>query len=365
MKITRLVWATLAIGSLLMSCSKDVVGNYRNGVFVVNEGNGQTTGTVGFFYRDNGQVENDIYSSKNGGGTLGAGIKSMYIFNNTSAYITSSVGNQITLVEPTSFVKTGLISIPSPRYVLPFNDGTQIQMFISQYTNGAKNNNLSHYNSSGNRIDTSFNIGNGAGFMQLVGGKVYILNDGSSRGSDSSITIFSALGDSLLTTIKTGALAANPNSLAYDSNNDLWVLCGGDPTISTTGKLLRFRGDYVDKTTNIEITLNSKNLITDNTAHYLYFIGGDKKIYKKDIINFGNNKPELFYPAANGSANFIPGLTVQTPNAIGFDPKTGYLWIADAKDKISNGTINVVDLVNQKVLYSFDSGVNPNGFVYY
>jgi hypothetical protein len=195
----------------------------------------------------------------------------------------------------------------------------------------------------------------GANQMLITGARVYVGNDGGNivgSAVDSVVSVVTANGDSLIKNIPLGAGAYNVKGMAFDVNNDIWILCTGDwNKAGSTGKLIKLHGEVVERT--FDVPLGASSLVVDPSKYNLYFVA-DNKIYTKNILNFGANPPTVWLEDAN--FKYLYGL--------GYDEKSGFLFVADGGNFTSAGKMYVVNPSDKSIKYTKTVGVAPNGFYF-
>ncbi len=336
-------------------------GAYASGVFVICEGGLNTPGSVSFFNRTDTTVANNIFETANGGAKLGSVVQSMTA-QGSSAYVVANNANKITVVNASDFMKTGSIdSTVLPRYFLPI-EGVG-KAYISEYGKdtvaGGNAGAIRVYDMVNKKVVKRILLKTkGANQMLLTGAKVYVGNDGGNTwGSaiDSVVSVVTANGDSLLKTINLGKSAYNVKGMTLDINNDLWVLCTGwtdtSGRIVIPGKLIKIHGEVVERT--FEVPNGATELVTDASKYNLYFLANNK-IYTKDILNFGATPPTVWM--SNPAFTTLYGM--------GFDPKSGFLFVADAANYAPKGQIHVINPSDKTLKYSKTVGHLPNGFYF-
>ena len=330
------------------SCKQDPccalpTGAYSNGVFIANQGKYPGPGEISFYNRDSAKITNDLFSKTNGGATPGSVIQSISFWNGL-AYIVANNSQKIDIVNATDFKYVGSIDssiLSYPNYFLGIDAN---KAYISDWGKGAINGAVIVYDLVNKKKIKTIPIGKGADKMLRVNNKVYVTNTGG-YDKDSIIGIIDVTTDAV-TSLKVGV---NSNSIAQDANADIWVLCAGTYTNTLPGSLVRIHNGAVDK--NISIPQLSSNLTIDPSGKILYYIGGDSQLYTLDVNN--PTTPTKFT---------VSGLTLISPEALGFDPITATLWVADAKDFSSNGSIYLIDATNKTIKNTYATGVAPGFF---
>jgi hypothetical protein len=199
------------------------------------------------------------------------------------------------------------------------------------------------------------------GFSYLEGlviqnDKLYVADSGIGTGVTNTISVIDLLSNK---EIKRISVIPYPVSLAADSYDNVYVLSGWTDdwqqfNISTGGLTIIYsKTDSVKSSpvpgvyparSNIPITVNGDLVYYDTGSD----IPGENKIA---VYNAKTQTPV--------SDNFVTdGTKIQSPYSICVNPVTGEVYISDAKDGISNGSIDVFDKTG-KLEYSFPAGVSP------
>jgi hypothetical protein len=358
------LWACgFVLCCISMSCvdtTATAKGVYASGVFVMNQGVYPSgSGSVSFFNRTDTTMTNNIYELANGGANLGSVVQSMAIVG-TNAFVVVNNANKVMIVNSSDFVKTGSIdSTVWPRYFLPI--ATTDKAYISEYgkdtATGGNAGAIRVYDMVNKKVVKRILLKTkGANQMLLTGAKVYVGNDGGNvLGSavDSVLSVVTANGDSLLKTIPLGAGAYNVKGMAFDINNDLWVLCTGSwDRPGSTGKLIKLHGEVVERT--FDVPQGASDLVTDASKYNLYFIADDK-IYTKDILNFGATPPTVWMTNPTNFKNLY---------GLGYDSKSGFLFAAAAGNFTTPGQIHVINPSDKSLKYSKTVGLVPSGLYF-
>ena len=320
------------------------ITDYSSGVFITNDGQFPAgTGTVSFYNRKSAATD-DIFGKENGGVALGNTVQSMTLYNG-KAYIAVNNANKIVVADAKTFKNIETITgLNYPNQFLPI-DATRA--YISEWGEKGIKGAVKMYDFATKTISKTILTGGlGAGKMLKIGSFVWVVNNSglSFPKQDSTIVLIDSDRDSVVSTIKVGA---SPNSIVQDANGEVWVLCSG-------GTLVKIRSGAVEAGYTFKVPAYSSKLTTDVTKSNLYFVGGDNKIYQKDLFNFGKTPPSVF----------LSPTYLTAPYALDFDPKTGYLYCGDAKNYASAGSLYIFDTATKALKDSTKVGIAPNGFLF-
>lgn len=335
----------IALFTLIISCDKDdenVSQPYENGVFITHEGAfSGGTGTISFYNRTVGSIKTDIFAIENSGAAIGNILQSMTVIG-SNAYLMVNNANKVLIVNANTFkFQDSLKGTTLPRYLINIDDK---KAFLSEWGANGLDGNIKVLDLGTKKITKTISTGKGADRMLKVGNNVWVINSGGFD-SDSTVAIIDVNTEAVTSKIKVGVL---PNSLVQDANGDIWVLAGGDWT-ATNGKLVQIKNNTVVATFNVP--QGASSLVTNSAKNVLYFIASNS-IYQKDLTSA---TPSVWVSKPTATANF------GSLYSLGYDPKSGYLYIADAKNYSSTGTVYIFD--NAKTLKdSLKTGIVPSNF---
>ena len=125
-------------------------------------------------------------------------------------------------------------------------------------------------------------------------------------------------------------------------------------------------GDFADVKPGMTIIDNKTDAVISQNELLLGYnipmaVLGDNVYYVT-----ADNKIAVFNAKTQtaGQANFITdGTVIITPYAISTDPLTNEVFISDAKDYSSNGTLYAFDKTGKKE-YSITTGINPGRIIF-
>jgi hypothetical protein len=346
MKNTHL-WAIVIVSTLFFAaCGKDPVVStpYESGVFVIHEGaflGG--TGTVSFYNRSIGGSKNDIFALENSGAAVGNVLQSMTIVNG-KGYLMVNNANRIIVVDAKTFkFQDSIVSTTLPRYLLNIND---TKAYVSEWGQGGITGAIKVLDLTTKKFTKTIATGKGADKMLRVGNSVWTVNDGGFD-IDSTVAIVDIATESVSSKINVGIA---PNSLVQDTNGDVWVLCGGEYS-TPNGRLVRIKNNVIAASFNVP--QGAAALSINNAKNTLYFVAGNS-VYQKDLTA---TAPIVWASKPNSTSVFgsLYGMAI--------DPKTDNVFIADAKNYASAGTVYIFN--SAKTLQdSLKTGIIPSNFCF-
>ena len=304
-----------------------------HGTFILCEGAfNQSNARIDFLDTDD-SLHTNIFQSVNGA-PLGDVLQSMTVIDNR-AYIVVNNSGKIEVVDPTDFKSKGTVTgLSSPRFVTSVSAG---KAYVSDLFSG----HVSILNTSNLTVTGSVNLPGWSEEMLNDNGKIWITNEYSEY-------TYIVQNDAVTDSVHVGY---GNSSLRKDNNGKIWVLCYGNypPTMVPSGL---YRVDAASKNVEWNYTFSDfgatkLRMSPDKSLLYFLYSGA---VYRKSTGD--NSNPAEFIPA--GSHSFY---------GLGVDPQTGDIWVGDAGDFSSAGTVYVYS-ASGSLIRSFTTGIAPSDFVF-
>lgn len=372
----RNLFLLLALASLLFSCKPDQPVNpgtvtIGSGVFVLNEGNFQfANSSLTFYDIEADTVINDLFYKVNNA-PLGDVAESMalvdgklYIVVNNSKYIYKVDANTI-VCDTTKPYKLG--GFYSPREIF----------FVAPdkaYVTDIVGTNIWIINPQEMRHTGTIAMGNTTEKMLRVGNELFVSNwsyyytDAYSHDSYHTVQVVDLNNDVKVADIEVGK---EPNTMVVDKNGHVWVLCEGrswdeeydaegvpygenptlweiDPMLRTAELRYEFKGPYED---DDEIKGVASTLRANPAGDQFYMIYNNE-VRRFDLATMSLSETFRITPEPQG---LFYNMTVE--------PRTGELYIADAKNYMKSGTVYRYTS-DGLLLASFEAGIIPSAMLF-
>jgi YVTN family beta-propeller protein len=336
------LFIALALATVLASCHKDKLAPttdtptaQRAGLYVLNQGGfGSNNSTLTYYdYTSKSLVADQFFTANSAklgdtGNDLGVyGAKIFIVVNNS---------NVIDVVNAKTAKLIKQITLNQPRSVVFFNSNA----FVTSY-----NGTVSVIDTTALTISKTITVGSDPEQMVISNNKLYVANSGGLDPTPG--TTVSVIDPVALTVTKTiTGVLADPITLAADAYGHIYVLSLGNfSTIGPGMTIINNTTDAVTSTSTLNLSYNIPIVVNGDFA---YYFTADNK------IAVYNTKTQ-----AIAQANFITdGTTITTPFAITVDSITGEVFVTDAKDYASNGTLYAFDKTGKKE-YTLTVGINP------
>lgn len=332
-----------ALSFILTSCHKDkkvtpVATPVTDGLYVLNQGLfNDNNSSLSFYSYTSKQVTPDIFNSVNGRG-LGDTGNDIEIYG-SKTYIVVNVSSTIEVVDS----KTG----KSIKQVKLFNGSTGRQpRDIVFYKNNAY---VTSYDGTVAVMDTTaltvsqfITVGRNPEQLAVANGKIYVANSGGLGYPNYDKTV-SVIDLNTLTVIKTLTVVVNPQNVVADNYGNVYVLSAGDYSANPSSlAIIDDNTDVVKSQTNFD----GSNMAIQGDNIYFITSAGKIEVY--------NAKTQ----AISNPGFITDGTVITTPYCVAADGTTGEVFVTDAKDYSSNGTLYAFDKTGKKE-YSITVGINP------
>lgn len=306
-------------------------------VWVVDEGGyGYSNAEITLYDPGTNAANTGIYAQQNNNAALGDVCQSMLRWND-NYYLVVNHSGKIVVVDASDFAKNATITgFNSPRYLLPIS-------YNKAYVSDLYANSIQVVDLSANSIVGSIPCPGATEQMAMIYNKVFVTNTKSNY-----TYVINATTNAITDSILVGKGAA---SLVFDKNDKLWILSGGDQSVSINPKLLR-----IDPLTlQIELSLPFSSvekpwrLCTNKNRDVLYYLNNG--VCQLPVQNIALPSAPLI---AQGSSVFY---------GLGINPADGNIYVSDAIDYVQKSKIMIYK-ANGALVTSFTAGIISNGFVF-
>lgn len=349
MRYYNILWA-VALGVFCAACENDanegkepiLTGAYVNGILVSNEGpfnNG--TGTVTYISNDLETQENNIFNKVNNA-DLGNIVQSIG-FVDDKAYVVANNSNKITVVNRLSFELEAYITdgLNNPRYFTVANGKGYVTNWGD--ANDDTDDFVAIINLQNNTVEGNIPVDFGPEEIVAKGNFVYVAHQGG-FGQNNIISIIDSSDQEVSKTITVGDV---PNSMQFDIDGNLWVLCGGKPSFTgeeTGGAIAKLNTVSNELSGSLEFNeTEHPNHLSSNSNDFYYSLNGD--VYK--LSDTATSLPAI---------SEFSGLNIYAMTTM-----NDKLYVTDANDFASNGSLTIYDLISKSELKSFEVGIVPGG----
>lgn len=321
--------------------------NFKEGVFISNEGNfSDTDGTVSHITTD-GKVTLDLFGKANNKLELGSVVQSMLLTDDKAFIVVNKTG-KIEIVNAYTFKSENtLTGLEMPRYLTTYDGKVYFTEWVSYTSEVGRVSSIDI--ASGQLNEESIVVGVGAENIIAFGDKLYVSNSFTN-----TVSVIDPVEGQVVKTIEVGN---SPGELLVDSEDMIWVVCGGSWN-GNNGELVQLdpaesddeESNSVLKTIELERNISSKAVISKAGDKIVYFSGTSLYV----ISTSAESAPAEPIKTEATATNFY---------GIGIDPETDVIYAGDDKGFLGNGVVYRYSLTGTSV-DNFACGRGPNGFVF-
>lgn len=329
--------------------------------YLLNEGNmNMNKASLDFVDAKAGRYRRNIYEQINPEATRGLGdVGNDIQIYGSKVYVVVNVSNKVEVLDVRTGKRLKQLDVTNCRYVT-FHAG---KAYVSSY-----NGRVGDANAPAGRIvevDTTtltigrtVMVGRQPEEMAIVGQKLYIANSGGYSPPNYERTV-SVIDLASFTEIRRIDVAINLDRLKADQYGDLYVTSRGDYyNIPSKLFVIDTQTDQVKKT----FDLAASNLCIDGDVAYLYSVEWSY-LSSSNTVTYAmlDVKNEVLLPR-----QFITDGTdqnIQIPYGIAVDPVSKDVYVTDAKDYVTPGTLYCFDPTGRKK-WSMKTGDIPAHFAF-
>ncbi len=343
MKITRILISLVTVVSLFVSCQSDDdnssidSGSIPEERIIVSHEGASVSGSTSVVSLDLKTVNNKFYDTVNGE-ELGVFQQSIG-FNGDKAYIVVDNQNTITVVDKVSFVKQATITekLKTPRYIA-FANG---KGYVTNWgdTSLATDDFVAVVDLTSNVVENTIAVAEGPEQSVIKGNKLYVSHKGG-FGINNRVSVID-LSTSNVKEIETLFL---PDEMVL-VGDDLWVSCEGTPVWRPEGESIG--GLIKIDTRTDEITSSIEFPLGQHTSQMVFENGNIYYTVSNEIFELAVTETTL--PTTAITEGAINGMAI----------KEGVIYVVDAKDFASGGTLNTYNLNEKKWGTPVTVGVAP------
>ena len=341
-KLKNLIILSAAVAAL-SACTKDRVDvtpdkptAERAGVYVLSQGNfGANNSTLSFYNYTTKQLTADFYGGANPGKKIGDTGNDIGIYGSKIYIIVNNSGN-IVVVNAKTGVLIKEIALNQCRNVVFYKSNA----FVTSYDGK-----VAVIDTASLTITKNITVGRNPEQMVISNNKLYVANSGGLSFGNPDKTVSVVDLTSLAETKKIDVIA-DPVSMTADNYGNVYVLSLGNFNDIAPG--LTIIDNKTDVVKSKPVVTLGYNIPIIALGDFVYYPTADNKIA---VYNTKTQKPE--------KDNFVTdGTTFTSAFALAADELTGEIFVTDAKDFSSNGTLTAFDK-NGKKEYSIATGISP------
>lgn len=327
------------------------------GFYLLNEGNwGSNMCSLDYYDYATGSYRKNMYATANPDATLGLGDVGNDIgVYGSKLYAVINASDKIEVMDAATAKRIKTITLKNCRYIAFANGKAYASAYNGEIALGPNSPNgiIAEIDTAAFEIKRTVEVGRQPEEMAIVGSKLYIANSGGYSPPDYERTV-SVIDLASFKKTKDIDVGINLHRLKADRGGDLYVSSRGDYyDIPSKLFVIDTKTDVVKKTFDIAVA----NLAIAGDSAYIV---GSEFSYKtsnwENTYHIINTQTETLL-----SGSFIKDGTdaaLDKPYGIAVDPVSRNIYITDAKDYVSSGTLYGFNKEGKKI-FSISSGNIP------
>jgi YVTN family beta-propeller protein len=306
------------------------------GLYVVNEGNmGSNKASLDYYDYATGVYKRNLFGETNPNVVLGLGdvATDVAIYGN-KMYVAVNGSNLVEVMNARTAKHLGTIKVTNCRYLNFY----QNKLYVTSYEGY-----VAVVDTGALTVQTTIKVGRQPEQMAIVGTKMYVANSGGYTPSNYDRTV-SVIDLSTNTVVKSIDVAVNLNHVVADQYGDVYVTSRGD-YYNVPSKLfvIDSKTDAVKK----QFDIPAGEIAIHNDLAYIYSVD----------FNYNTGDSKTSYTLLDVKTetllnrSFITDGTekdIKTPYGLAIDPTSEDIYITDARDYVSSGTLYCFDKTGRK-----------------
>ena len=363
------IWAlsTSFLAVLIYSCREielvvpteyDIIYNEKQnpdskirGMYVVNEGNmGSNKCTLDYLDFMTSLYARNFYAERNPNVVMELGDvgNDIQIYGN-KLYVVVNCSHKVEVLNAYTGIRIGQVDIPNCRYIRFYKGFAYISSYVGPVLidPDAPKGAIYKVDTTALNVLAKVTVGYQPEEMEIVDDYMYVANSGGYRAPDYDNTV-SVIQMEDFKQVEKIPVGINLHRIKQDADKKLWVSSRGDyKTIHSNLYVLDKRKGYNKMVVTDTLNIPCSNMAIHGDSLYLY--STEWNDYEgKNTITYGiiNVKTKELV-----STNFITDGTekdITIPYGIAIHPETGDIYVTDAKNYVSSGTLYCFDKYGKK-----------------
>ena len=332
------------------------------GFYLLNEGNmNMNKASLDYYDYKTGKYQRNVYGKANPDATLGLGDVGNDIgIYGTKLYTVINASNKLEIMDVATTERLGVIDIKNGRYITFANGKAYVSAYDGDIGLGQNTPNgfVAEIDTSSYTITRKVEVGRQPEELAVVDGKLYVANSGGYSPPNYETTV-SVVDLNSFQVINKIEVAPNLHRLRATDSGDLYVSSRGD-YYNIPSQLFVVDTKEQKVTNTFDIPTNNLTIV-DNIA---YIIGSafsyETFEWEIDYRMIDIQKEEIL------EGSFLPKSVsdeIEMPYGIAVDPLSKDIYITDARDYVSPGTLYCIDK-NKTVKFTVKTGDIPAHFAF-
>ena len=332
------------------------------GFYLLNEGNmNMNKASLDYFDYTTGKYRRNVYGEANPDATLGLGDVGNDIgIYGSKLYTVINASNKLEIMDVATTKRLGVIEIKNCRYITFANGKAYVSAYDGEISIGQNSPNgfVAEIDTTLLTINRRVEVGRQPEELAVVEGKLYVANSGGYSPPNYETTV-SVVDINSFEVINSIEVAPNLHRLKATQSGDLYVSSRGDYyQIPSQLFVIDTKKDKVKN--SFDIPTNNLTIVGDTAYIVGSAFSNETYEWEIDYRMIDIKKEELL------EGSFLPESVsneIEMPYGLAVDPLSKDIYITDARDYVSPGTLYCIDQ-NKTVKFTVKTGDIPAHFAF-
>lgn len=332
------------------------------GFYLLNEGNmNMNKASLDYFDYTTGKYRRNVYGEANPDATLGLGDVGNDIgIYGSKLYTVINASNKLEIMDVATTKRLGVIEIKNCRYITFANGKAYVSAYDGEISIGQNSPNgfVAEIDTTLLTINRRVEVGRQPEELAVVEGKLYVANSGGYSPPNYETTV-SVVDINSFEVINSIEVAPNLHRLKATQSGDLYVSSRGDYyQIPSQLFVIDTKKDKVKN--SFDIPTNNLTIVGDTAYIVGSAFSNETFEWEIDYRMIDIKKEELL------EGSFLPESVsneIEMPYGLAVDPLSKDIYITDARDYVSPGTLYCIDQ-NKAVKFTVKTGDIPAHFTF-
>ena len=332
------------------------------GFYLLNEGNmNMNKASLDYYDYETGKYRRNIYGEANPDATLGLGDVGNDIgVYGSKLYTVINASNKLEVMDVATTKRLGVIDIKNGRYITFANGKAYVSAYDGEISMGQNSPNgfVAEIDTASLKITRKVEVGRQPEELAVVDDKIYVANSGGYSPPNYETTV-SVVDINSFQVVNQIEVAPNLHRLRATDSGDLYVSSRGD-YFDIPSQLFVIDTKKGEVKKNYDIPTNNLTIVGDTA----YIIGSafsyETFDWEIDYRMIDVKNEELL------QGSFLPKSVsdaIEMPYGIAVDPLSKHIYITDARDYVSPGTLYCIDK-NGTIKFEVKTGDIPAHFAF-
>ena len=336
------------------------------GMYVLNEGNmGSNKATIDYVDFENGLYLRNLYAQRNPTviKELGDVGNDMQIYG-SKLYVVLNSSHKVEVMDARSLVRIGLIDIANCRYINFYNGDAYVSSYVGPISidPNAQPGAVYRVDTTTLAITAKCTVGYQPEEMEFIDGRIYVANSGGYRKPNYDNTL-SVIDIASMKQVKKIVVAPNLHRVCRDAYGRLWVSSRGDEaSIPSRLFVLEAKEPSGEMVVSDTLDVPCSDMCLYGDSLYFYSLAWSDRL-ERNVVTYGIVDVRTKQLITDSFITDGTEQKIEKPYGVAVNPSNGDIYVTDAKNYVSSGTLHCYDREGKKK-WSMRTGDIPAHMVF-